>query len=291
MPATAEVVGRRPQGVEARPAAVDQGGRRPPVRPDHVRGPVDRVPLADAPEVDDDPRPVEGDGLPRGVEGEVARSGPRPGVGEGLRVGHALRPPGEPPGHREGAGGHVVGPAGRPSDRDGAPQEVEQAGLDLDRPEVGRRVQPGDLRLVVVDRQLAFERLDDVQGPGGQVDGPRDARAEADLEVRTHQGPAGVDQRVRPVERGRRAGRRRRDRPPARGGRGADAEQVSPADPTSRRPMLNAVRHHGSVIPGGTSWSALAARKSAERGAAEGGSSADARCSSIPGPGIAKRAW
>ena len=90
-------------------------------------------------------------------------AGPGPGVGQRLRVGDPFRPAHEAPGLGEGPRGHVVGPAGQLAQLDRPLEQPEKPGLDRDRRQVGRRVQPADLRLIVVDRQLRLELVDEIE--------------------------------------------------------------------------------------------------------------------------------
>ena len=167
---------------------------------DHVHGPVDRVALADAAEVDLHAGAVERHRPSRRIEPEMMPAGPGPGVGERLRVGNPLRTADEAPGFGECPRGHVVGTAGLPAELDGPLEQAEKPGLDLDGAEMGGRVQPADLGIVGVNGQLGLELVDQIECPARQVDGAGDLRAQADLEERAHGRPVDPHQ----LRRGRR---------------------------------------------------------------------------------------
>ena len=59
---------------------------------------------------------------------------------------------------------------------------------------MGRRIQPADLRIVAVNRQLGFESFDHVQAAASQIDrAGRDGR-QANLEIRAHRRAMSPDQ-------------------------------------------------------------------------------------------------
>src|SRR5262245_28637316 len=59
VPAVAKPAGRGSQGIKAGPPAVDKGRGRPPVIADHGDSAVDRVPFANASQIDEDPGSIE----------------------------------------------------------------------------------------------------------------------------------------------------------------------------------------------------------------------------------------
>ena len=101
-------------------------------------------------------------------------AGPAPGrrpasPASGTRFGplENPRPPRGPPPSRRRPRRSPAEPTARSSRRN-------SPGSTSTGPEVGRRVEPADLRIVAVDGQLGFELVDQVEGPARQVDGAGD---------------------------------------------------------------------------------------------------------------------
>ena len=161
---------------------------------DHRDSAVDRVALAYAPQVDDDPGPIEGHGPLFGVEDQVVEVGPGAGVGERRGIGDALGASEESPGDRQGASGDIVSSAGRFAERHRPFQKPEKAGLDDDRSQVGRGVELADFGVIAVHGELGFELFDDIQSLAREGDTAGSPRSEPDLEIRAHRRPARRDQ-------------------------------------------------------------------------------------------------
>ena len=113
LPATAEAVRRRADGVEARLAAVDQGRGREPVGPDQLgeRGPG-RTPCRSPPKFRTTPGRSKATVRRSGSSRTRWRAGSGSGVGQFVGRRDPLRPLDESPGQAQGPGGEVVGPAG-----------------------------------------------------------------------------------------------------------------------------------------------------------------------------------
>src|SRR5271157_5545710 len=109
---------------------MDQSRGGKPVLADHLQGPIDRMTLADASQVDPDSRAIEADRQVLGIEPQVLPAGPGPGISESLGVGNPLRPADKAPGLGEWARRHIVGPARELAERDGALEQAEQPALD-----------------------------------------------------------------------------------------------------------------------------------------------------------------
>ena len=118
-------------------------------------------------------------------------AGPGPGVGQRLRVGNPLRARGRTPRLPRGprTSRRRLPPVSRLSStaRSSSPKSP---GSTATGAEVGRRVQPADLGIVVVDGQLGLELVDQVECPAGQVDRAR-APARPAGSRRTSPSPAG----------------------------------------------------------------------------------------------------
>ena len=113
--------------------------------------------------------------------GDASRS--RAGVGQRSLVGHTLGPLDKPPGLGKGPGRHVVGTAGLVAEGDSQLEQPEKPALDFDRPQVGRRVNAADLRIVTVNCQLRFQRIDQIESPARQVDRTGRASRQSHLEI------------------------------------------------------------------------------------------------------------
>ena len=163
---------------------------------DHLDGPIDRITFADAPQVDLNSRPIEADCQVIGIEPQVLPAGSGPGISQRLGFGNPLWPADKAPGLRECTRGHIVSPSRKLAQRHCPLEQAEEPALDRNGREVSRRIQPADLGLVVVDRQLRLELVDQVERAVGQLQSAGNPCAQTDLEKRAHGRPMHAEQIV-----------------------------------------------------------------------------------------------
>ena len=107
----------------------------------HVDGAVDCVTFPDAPEVDPNTLAVECDRRTLTIEHDVPPARPSPSVRQRYFVRHAPGPFHKTPGLGKGPSRHVVGTLGFPAECNRNLQQPEKSPLDLDRAQVGCRMQ------------------------------------------------------------------------------------------------------------------------------------------------------
>ena len=123
----------------------------------HGDGPIDRIALADASQINADAFPIKRDRLALGVKLEVLPAGAGLCFRQNRRVRHASGALDKSPGLREWTRRDVISAFGLLAEINRGFEQVEKARFDFDRVDVGGRVQPAHLRIVAVDGELGFE--------------------------------------------------------------------------------------------------------------------------------------
>ena len=147
-------------------------------------GPIDRVALADAAQVQPYAGTLKANRFPLFVQFDplASHAGPRLGnlLGRRDRAGPASKAPCLP----QRRGGEIVGPAAVAPYPHRQLQQGEQPRLDLHRSLGGHGIDERDFALRLEERQLPFDRLDEIeglQGGGRRFAGDRDGQANLEL--------------------------------------------------------------------------------------------------------------
>ena len=110
-------------------------------------------------------------------------------------VGHAASAARKSPGFRQRTARDVVTAAGSPLDFRGQLEQREQSRLDFDFAIEGRLIQPADLAGGAINRQLAFEPIDQIKRGDSQFRAVAiRPGAEQNLEFASHRPPANAKQ-------------------------------------------------------------------------------------------------
>ena len=174
------------EGIEAGPAALNQGRGREGVIFEEIGDSVDGIAFADGAEVDFDAGIGGLDGAVEVVENEMSEASSGHGGFE-FEVGwDAFGALHESPGSAQGACGNIVGAAGGGVDGAGQVEEFVKLWFEGDGLIVIGLVEAGDRGIVAIDGHLDFEFVDQVEASFGQGQGSEGVRCHSELKKRAH---------------------------------------------------------------------------------------------------------
>ena len=153
-------------------------------------------PLPMLPRLISRPRPLKRNSAMGRVEQDVPQAGLGHGLGQLCRLRHLAGPSMKAPGLDEGPDGDVERPGSFLVNDLGQGQQFEEVFLDCDgfTPRPGPGVEPADLAVRPIDRELVLQSIDEVKGQPSSFGGPRRRKGQDHFERGGHGPPAEAQQ-------------------------------------------------------------------------------------------------